>query len=395
MSQRVTERKQGKKPKNKEFKKTFDADRWRAEFMEEDLRNSVTIDFDGYKNNIKDVLKEYGFVVVTGILSEQEREDAEALLYEDLLDSIDDDKITNQQLKKVVKDIRDSKLHWPKASIPGIARKGFMSTMGFPQGKFAWKLRLNEKCKQIYQYLHDEDDLVVGMDLPFFSPDSTTSKDSDMWPHADQNINLKKGCDNSYQGILYVWDSTQRNTSNTVVWPKSWDKEYHTLLDGANPSLLGTNVAHGLYIKEVTDQKTKDDLFNGWKQHSRRVQVPAGALLIFNSRTIHQGYPSGYRLAQTLSWEPKSFRQDDALLRKVQAMHMGIGTTHWASLGVHHGASFIKAYRPPKYSDVHHNCVIPMKHIYPVPLKNQIKWCKDKKLSELMEEVKDEYKDVI
>ena len=394
MSHKTKERKQGKRTKNERVQ-AFAADRWSAEFMEKELKDAVTIDFADYKTKSQDILEEYGFVVITGVLSQQERTDAEALLYEDLLESIDDEKITDPKLKRVVKDIRDSKLHWPKSSIPGIVKKGFMCLKGFPQGKFAWGLRTNKKCKQIYQFLHDENDLVVGEDLPFFNPDTTPNSDSDMWPHADQNVNLKEGCDKSYQGILYVWDSTKHNTSNTVVWPKSWKNEYHTLLEGAQPLNMGTTMAHGIYVKEIADSTLKEKMFNDWKKHSRRVQVPAGALLIFNSRTIHQGYPSGTRLAQTLSWEPKRFRREDALIRKVQAMHMGIGTTHWASLGIHHGASFMKSYKPPAYSDRHHNCVIPMKQIPSVAVTEQIRWCKDKKHSELMEKVKEEYRDII
>lgn len=365
-----------------------------AKFMEDALRKKVTVTFGEYKEKIKDILDEYGFVVVTDILSNQEIGNAESLLYEDLLESIDYENIKDNRLLKVVQNIKDSKLHWPKSSIPGIVKKGFMSYYGFPQGKFAWNLRTNTKCKEIYQFLHNEDDLVVGADLPFFNPDNNPLDNSDLWPHADQNINLKKGCDNSYQGILYVWDSTQNNTSNTIIWPESWKKEYYDLLS-AIPKSFGTGIDHGLYIKDIPDNDIKTNLFSGWKKNSRRIQVPSGSLLIFNSRSIHQGYPSGLRLAQTLSWEPRIYRNEDALLRKLQAIHMGIGTTHWASLGIHHGASFCKYQKEEKYSNYHNACVIPMKKITSFPLNKQIKFNKGTKIDLMMQNIKDEYKDVI
>ena len=67
--------------------------------------------------------------------------------------------------------------------------------------------------------------------------------------HADQNINLNLGCENSYQGILYVWDSTKNNTSNTVILPKSHKKHYKKLLT-ATPKSFGTEVAY-LYTSQI------------------------------------------------------------------------------------------------------------------------------------------------
>jgi hypothetical protein len=82
-------------------------------------------------------------------------------------------------------------------------------------------LRLNEKYKQIYQHLHNEEHITVSLDLPFFSPHGAPIDNPEVWLHADQNTNFGQGCENSYQSILYVWDSTEEKSSNTVVCPKS------------------------------------------------------------------------------------------------------------------------------------------------------------------------------
>lgn len=229
------------------------------------------------------------------------------------------------------------------------------------------------------------------MDLPFFNPSKKKEKDTDCWCHADQDIRLKEGGGHpSHQGILYVWDSTQHNSSNTILWPKSWDSEYHKLI-----KCVPSNVrdGHGLYVDKVTDNKVKKDLMDGWVANARRIQVPKGSLLIFNSRTIHQGYPCGYRLAQTISWEPRKYRNDDALHRKLQAIHRQIGTTHWASLGIHHGASFVRS-RKENYSTDHMECVFPMKTIHPVPAKEILPW-KNSSSDEMMNALHNEYKDCI
>jgi ectoine hydroxylase-related dioxygenase (phytanoyl-CoA dioxygenase family) len=363
--------------------------------MSQELEDAVTIEFSEYKDRVKDVLSEYGFVVVKDILSVQEQEEAEKLVYEDLVDSVDHAKIDDERMEKLVDAIKDGDERWPRASIPGIISKGFMSLKGMPQGKYAWYMRTNAKCKEIFSHLHGTDQITVSHDVPFFNPTDVTNDEANLWPHADQNINLKIGSEKSYQGILYVWDSTQPNTSNTVVMPRSWDDDYHTLLEHATPTNLGTTSSHGLYIKDMVDEEEKKELFTKFEKEAVRVQVPAGGLLIFDSRTIHQGYPSGARLAQPISWEPIENRTEGAYLRKLQAMHMGIGTTHWASLGIHHGASFMRSYRPTKYSNNLDSCYIPTKHIKSVPVNNQIRWCRDKTKEELAAEVKAEYRQYI
>lgn len=68
----------------------------------------------------------------------------------------------------------------------------------------------------------------------------------------------------------------------------------------------------------------------------RRVRMPAGAMLLFSSRTTHQGWSEGERLAVPVCWEPKEHRSDEALERKKKAVLTGVSTTHWASLGITH-----------------------------------------------------------
>jgi len=331
------------------------------------LRNTTDFTVESPTNidEIKTKYDEWGFVVVKNILSATECKEAEKLIYEDLMPCIDTEKITDDNLKKVYQDIKNSYEHFPKDSLPGLASKGFLSLYGLPQGKFAWKLRANPIVRSIYAGLHDckEDELCVSLDVPFFTPDSYSRDECLVWSHADQNIHVKKGSPDSHQGILYVWDSTKHGTSNTVVIPKSHKNEYFELLgDIPEQSYDGHN---GIYITSIPDLKEKERLLKVWCEKSRRIPVPAGALLIFNSRTIHQGYQGGLRLAQTVCWEPKIYRTEDALIKKLQACVMGIATTHWASLGIHHGVSFIKS-KPQKYAGTgkfHHRNILPLKNI--------------------------------
>jgi len=356
-------------------------------FMSKDLASKTTVDVSNYKESLKQICDEYGFVVVENILSKDEIKEAESLIYEDLLSTLDESVKVDRNLQKVIDSVKSGAIHWPKSSLPGIVGKGFLSTHGMAQGKFAWTLRTNQKVKEIYQFLHDDNDLVVGTDVAFLNTDSRTLYDTNLWPHADQNIDLKTGSENSYQGILYVWGAGSDDSSATVVWPKSWNNEYKDL-QKAVPSNFGEG--HALYIDKIPDADLRKRLMNGFKKNAVRVKAKPGSIVIFNSRTIHQGFPSGYRLAQPICWEPRKYRDDEALLRKLQAVHLGIATTHWASLGIHHGASFLRK-KVPTYDTNASKCVFPMKPIVPYVVKQQLKNPKTRSKEELEAQIKPEY----
>merc|ERR1712072_1157704 len=77
---------------------------------------------------------------------------------------------------------------------------------------------------------------------------------------------------------------------------------------------------------------------------SRRVPCPAGSLLLWDSRTMHQGWAGGPRLAQPVCWEPRSRRDQQARLRKLYCCATGVPTSHSSSEGRVHGMA--RAGRP-------------------------------------------------
>merc|ERR1712070_32019 len=64
---------------------------------------------------------------------------------------------------------------------------------------------------------------------------------------------------------------------------------------------------------------------------TRRVPCPAGSLLLWDSRTIHQGWSGGSRLAQPICLEPKWGRSEAARLQKLFACAAGLQTAHSSS----------------------------------------------------------------
>lgn len=146
---------------------------------------------------------------------------------------------------------------------------------------------------------------------------------SSIWPHVDQNDHdFIIAQQDVYQGLIYCWSRSDRRSSTTVVWPGSHIPE-----------------VYDLYMKDasmVQDLETRDTLMQGWLSHARRVTVPIGGLLLWSSRTTHQGWSGGPRLAQPVCWEPRERRSAKVRGRKLALVALGLPSTHSASLGQPH-----------------------------------------------------------
>ena len=66
------------------------------------------------------------------------------------------------------------------------------------------------------------------------------------------------------------------------------------------------------------------------------LRIPAGALLLWNSRTVHTGVKAGRRFAQAVCLEPARERPPQQRLAKMRLAALGIPGTHWARIGHQH-----------------------------------------------------------
>lgn len=376
---------------------------WKGKFMEESLQRSVTITYNDYMNDstiLTNILDEYGFIVVTDILSKEECNQAETLVNDDLIKLIDFEKLDkfDDKLLKFANDVKSGKIKYPQDSIPGLSNRGFMSTHGLPQGEYAWKMRTNARVKKIYETLYKTNDLVVSVDVPFYKVRKGQDNGSDLWAHADHNDKYEKGSNVCYQGILYAWDSTTPDRSTTVVLPKSYNNEYKKLIKLVNiEQEKEGKINHFVNIFTLPKSSIQEELIENFKENARRVQVPAGGLIIFNSKTIHQGYSAGKRLAQPICWEPRFERDQCALRRKLECCHQGIATTHWASIGIKHGASRVIFRKKPRFKsdgkdggDTNDN-IFPISKFKSFSLKNPLNTKHNVSLDILKSNIKDEY----
>merc|ERR1712217_425323 len=92
-------------------------------------------------------------------------------------------------------------------------------------------------------------------------------------------------------------------------------------------------------LDNITDHRLRQQLIDEAMVASRRIPCPAGSLLLWDSRTIHQGWAGGPRLAQPVCWETRQRREGDrnALGRKIFMCAAGVPSTHSSAEARVHG----------------------------------------------------------
>jgi len=273
---------------------------------------------------LRKILNEFGFAIVSDVVEESKLVSFEKLWAQDLLSILD----PSSKKEAVAEVLPDPINRWPM-STASLGTK-FASEFGLPQGQLAWAVRTCPEIRSIYSAIFETNDLCVGCDNVFFNNQKCqVEKDDDrvskLWPHADQNVyKLPSGDYESYQGVLYIWPS-DLNSSSTVVWPGSYQSFY--------PKLMEEHWRWKTRGHFCTLNKKEVDTYS---HNLRRIPVARGGVLLWNSKSIHQGWPNGPRLAVPICFEPKERRSIEAFNSKKKCLLNGAPTTHWASLGVAH-----------------------------------------------------------
>lgn len=268
------------------------------------------------------LLDEYGVAIVSGVLSLGECQQLESSWKAALLTLTKGDEAATEAL------------------VPGSNRTGFTPLNGLPHSEFSWQARMHPKVRQLFASIYETDELCVGIDLPFYLPKAGQGAPPDTTPapHSDQNGHVPDtGSCSIWQGIVYVWDATDSTCSSTVVCPGSHKTLWPRLMDDPYAEKLAQRKDHFVRVQPMVNKANRNGILADFLKGARRAPVPAGGVLLWNSRVLHQGYTPGPRLAQPVVWEPKCRRTPVALVRKLEYTLRGYPTTHWAHLGdLHH-----------------------------------------------------------
>lgn len=222
-------------------------------------------------------------------------------------------------------DIRESRrmfFKW-KESIPNHDRihyktdpHGIYKTLEAGHQRHAWFIRTRPKVKEVFKKLWDSEELIVSFDGCCYIPKANQSKDK-IWTHTDQApIHKELKC---YQGLVTLTDNQERTL---VVYEGSHllHKKYfedRNICHKNNWNLIEHN-----YLEEIQDKK-------------RVLNIPAGSLVLWDSRTFHQnqyGKPgSEERLVQYVCYLPKNHPKNTAAMavKRNKYFQTRRTTSHW------------------------------------------------------------------
>jgi hypothetical protein len=83
-----------------------------------------------------------------------------------------------------------------------------------------------------------------------------------------------------YQGVVYVWPSLLETSSMTVVLPRSHKEVWPRIIEDK----LAEYAGHYMELSFLRDKALSEELLQHFGRHARRVPVPAGGMMLWNSR---------------------------------------------------------------------------------------------------------------
>lgn len=184
--------------------------------------------------------------------------------------------------------------------------------------RFAWEARTNPKILAIFKKLWNTNELVTSFDGCCFYP-SYYKNNVRYWTHSDQS-SMKSGL-NCYQSFLSLTDNRERTF---IVYEGTHNYHQHYF------ETMG--------IEEPRDWNIidKDYLMNNHLSKQKFLNVKAGDLVIWDSRTFHQNTCGSIncneeRLIQYLCYLPKHNEKNDEKQEKQRKkfFEKKRTTSHW------------------------------------------------------------------
>ena len=228
------------------------------------------------KKSFKTELEENGYCIIEDVLNEEE-----------ILDTIQLHKQWREQLRRISKTnggVNDLDNFHANMDPHGIYKY-------FEAGhqEHAWFIRTNPKVIDIYKELWETDDLVVSFDGSCYIPKEWTKKDT-IWTHTDKGPENEDMC---VQGFVALTSNKER-TLMVYEGSHKLHKEYfrnYSYKNKGNWQLINHD-----YLELIKDRQ-------------RILDVKAGSLVLWDSRTFHQnrfGKPnSEERFVQYVCYLPR------------------------------------------------------------------------------------------
>jgi hypothetical protein len=194
----------------------------------------------------------------------------------------------------------------------------------------AWKIRLNMKLRRLFAGLWDVEDaengLVVGFEGSCYIPPECTKEDS-VWTHSDQSPSVEGvAC---YQAFAALTSNKKR----TFVVYSGTHLEHRTYFE--SKGVLST-------VPVPWQRCDSADIVSRFASRKRVVEVEAGDVVVWDSRTFHQnqyGAPPNVaggevgeeRAVQYVCYMPKAGARNSRAMQAKRLAYYGERrtTTHW------------------------------------------------------------------
>jgi hypothetical protein len=242
---------------------------------------------------IKSELETKGYIIIPGVLTQEE---------------IDEYKDLHDKWRSTIPN--HDKLH------NSVDPHGIYKFHEVGHQRFAWLIRTNTKVQDIFKYLWNCEKLITSFDGSCYISKDTTKLDK-LWTHTDQAPNREGlAC---YQGLVALTSNKERTL---VVYENS-------------------HLMHNLHFKSKGINSSKNwqlidkDTIDSMKPLKRVLNVPAGALVLWDSRTFHQnqyGAPnSEERLVQYVCYLPESHTKNTPSMKtkRLKYLYDRRTTSHW------------------------------------------------------------------
>lgn len=235
------------------------------------------------------------------------------------------------------KSSREDQLFTSEVNYPAPKMPGLLGEYGLSQGNAAWNVRCNPEIQQVFADILgiDRGELVCSMDAMGYSSDHERPTWM-RWLHVDQRPGILGGKLDSYQGIYYAEDSFGHSPmqASTIVVPGS----HHHWKEHA-------------FVAPHHFQCVDQDK---WWSQAVKLHIPAGCLLVYTSKLIHQGWHGPHRLCFMVSYGRKKDREEDIRKTKIMMYLGGHRSTHWSQFAHYHGEKWRYGERwhmlEPKYN---------------------------------------------
>ena len=181
--------------------------------------------------------------------------------------------------------------------------------------RHAWYIRTNPKVQEAFKSIWNCDDLIVSFDGSCYIDKNNKQKDK-IWTHTDQGPDNDTQC---YQGFVALTSNVERTL---IVYESShlYHKKYFEEKGGKSKSNW-----------HLIDHDILDNL----KHTKRALEVPAGSLVIWDSRCFHQnryGAPeSEERMVQYVCYFPRNHKHNTLAIHKKRQKYFEERrtTSHW------------------------------------------------------------------